>query len=87
MSFGQALPSRGGMGGREAWNTWVSFSFLLKGKENKIVWSIGGASTYLCAKCAASLGRVQGRAPPGNFDFGPFIRRNLVESGTVVAQT
>ena len=23
-------------------------------------------------------------APLGNFDFGPFIRRNLVESGTVV---
>ena len=56
MGFGQVLPSRGGMGGREAWNTWVSFSFLLKGKENKIVWIIGGASTYLCAKRAASQG-------------------------------
>jgi len=28
-----------------------------------------------------------GHAPPGNFDFGPFIRHNLVESGTVFAQT
>ena len=25
--------------------------------------------------------------PPGNFNFGPFIRRTLVESGTVFAQT
>ena len=30
---------------------------------------------------------VQGHAPLGNFDFGPFIRCNLVESGTVFAQT
>ena len=25
---------------------------------------------------------VRGHAPLGNFDYGPFIRRNLVESGT-----
>ena len=25
--------------------------------------------------------------PLGNFDFGPFIRHNLVESGPVFAQT
>ena len=30
---------------------------------------------------------VRGHAPQGNFDFGPFIRRNLVKSGTVFAQT
>ena len=30
---------------------------------------------------------VQGHAPLGNFDFGPFITHNLVESGTVFAQT
>ena len=30
---------------------------------------------------------VRGHVPLGNFDFGPFIRRNLVESGTVFAQT
>ena len=29
---------------------------------------------------------VRGHAPPGNFDFGPFIRNNLVESGTVFTQ-
>ena len=28
-----------------------------------------------------------GHAPLGNFDFGPFITHNLVESGTVFAQT
>ena len=30
---------------------------------------------------------VRGHALLGNFDFGPFIRRNLVESGTVFEQT
>ena len=30
---------------------------------------------------------VLGHASPGNFDFGPFIRSNLVESGTVFTQT
>ena len=30
---------------------------------------------------------VRGHAPLGNFDFGPFIRHNLVESGTIFAQT
>ena len=30
---------------------------------------------------------VWGHALLGNFDFGPFIGRNLVESGTVFAQT
>ena len=43
-------------------------------------------STYLCAKHAANYGSL-GRAPPGNFDFGPLIIRNLVESGTVFAQS
>ena len=36
-----------------------------------------GASTYPCAKHGANLSGV------GVSDFGPFIRRNLVESGTV----
>ena len=43
-------------------------------------------STYLCAKHAANYGGL-GHAPQGNFDFGPFIKCNLVESGTVFAQT
>ena len=44
-----------------------------------------GASMYLCAKHVANQG-IQGYALPGNFDFGPFIRQILVESGTVFAQ-
>ena len=32
-------------------------------------------------------GGGSGVAPLENFDFGRFIRRNLVESGTVFAQT
>ena len=37
---------------------------------------IGEASMYLCAKRVG----VRGHDPPGNFDFGPFIKYNLVES-------
>ena len=47
---------------------------------------LGGASTYLCAKHVANRGSG-GMLPQGNFDFGLFIRHNLVESGTVFAQT
>ena len=43
----------------------------------------GGASMYSCAKHVANW--VWGHAPLGNFDLGPFIRCNLVES--VFAQT
>ena len=49
----------------------VSFSFLPKGGQNGMCELLGGG----------------GHAPSGNFDFGPFIRRNLVESGTVFTQT
>ena len=35
-----------------------------------------------CGKLGGSGGTLM-----GNFDFGPFIRCNLVESGTVFAQT
>ena len=38
---------------------------------------LGRAITYPCAK----------QCSPRKFDFGPFIRRNLVESGAVFAQT
>ena len=42
-------------------------------------WGRGGK--YVCKACG-----VRGHAPPVNFDFA-FIRRNLVKSGTVFAQT
>ena len=38
-------------------------------------------------KACGKLGGSGGGAPPGNFDFGPFIRCNLMESGIVFAQT
>ena len=36
----------------------------------------GGKYIFVCKVCW-----VWGHAPPGNFDFGPIIRCNLVESG------
>ena len=48
---------------------------------------LGGASTYLCVQSVRQARGVRRHAPLGNFDFGPFIRCNLVESATVFAQT
>ena len=43
---------------------------------------------YLCAKNVANWeGEGWGMLPQGDFDFGPFIRRNLVKFGAVFAQT
>ena len=46
----------------------------------------GGKYVFVCKACG-KLGGSGGHASKGNFDFGPFIRSNLVESGTVFAQT
>ena len=62
----------------------IFFSFLPKRGQNEIVWIIEGTSTYPCAKHVANEG-VWGHAPPGNLEFGPFIRHNLVESWTILA--
>ena len=43
-----------------------------------------GGQAHIHVQACGKLGRSGGM---GNFDFGPFIRRNLVESGTVFAQT
>ena len=53
-----------------------------EGGQNEIVWIIGGASMHHVQSMWQNRG-VWGHAPLGNFDFGPFIRCNLVESGTV----
>ena len=45
-----------------------------------------GANTYSCASMWQTRGSG-GMLPWENFDFERFIRRNLVESGTVFAQT
>ena len=42
-----------------------------------------GTSMYLCAKHVANKGGLG----LGTFDFGPFFRHNLVESGTIFTQT
>ena len=58
------------------------------GEQNEIVWIIGGRGrggqvyVSVCKAC----GKL-GHAPLGNFDFGPFIRRSLVESGIVFTRT
>ena len=46
----------------------------------------GGKHIFVCMH-VANLGGPGGILSQGNFDFGPFIRRNLVESGAVLAQT
>ena len=64
----------------------VSFSFLPKGGQgqNEIVWIIWrGKQIFVCKACDKLAGS-RGMLPWGNFHFGPFIRCNLVESGTVI---
>ena len=41
-----------------------------------------GKHIFVCKACG-KVGGSGGMLPWGNFDFGPFISRNLVESGTV----
>ena len=47
----------------------------------------GGGQVCICVQSMWRTRRVRGHAPLGIFDVGPFIRHNLVESGTVFAQT
>ena len=66
----------------------VSFRFFPKGgggggEQNDTVWIIGGQVCIHVQNMWQSRG-VRGHAPPRKFDFGPFIRRNLVESGIVL---
>ena len=67
--------------------------FLPKGGgrgQNEVVWIIGGKGggqeVCICVQSMWQTRGVWGHAPPGNFDFGPFIRHNLVESGPFFAQ-
>ena len=46
----------------------------------------GGKQIFVCKACDKLAGSG-GMLPRGNFHFGPFIRRNLVETGTVFTQT
>ena len=61
----------------------VSFSFFPKrGGEGLL-----GGKYVSVYKACGKLGGSGGMLPLGNFDFRPFIGRNLVESGTVFVQT
>ena len=46
-----------------------------------------GGQAHIRVQACGKVGGSGGMLPWGNFDFGPFNRRNLVESGTVFAQT
>ena len=50
-------------------------------------WGGGGGQVCIHMQSMRQTRGVRGHAPPGNFDFGIFMRHNLVESGTVFAQT
>ena len=49
----------------------------------RVIWG----TSIICVQSMCQTRGVRGHAPPRNFDFGPFIRHNLVESGTVFAQS
>ena len=49
----------------------LNMVFMLRGRQNEIVWIIGGASTYLCAKHVANKGDP-GASSPGKFCFLTF---------------
>ena len=49
-------------------------------------WEGGGKHIFVWKACG-KLGGSGDMLPRKNFDFGPFIRRNLVESGTVLGPT
>ena len=53
----------------------------------ELLGGLGGGGKYVCKACD-KLGGSGGMLPSlGNFDFGPFIRCNLVESGTMHTMT
>jgi len=57
------------------------------GAQNEIVLIIGEGQVRIHVQSMWQTRGIRRHAPPGNFDFGPFIRRNMVESGTAFAQT
>ena len=41
----------------------------------------------ICVQSMWQTRGVRGHTPPGNVDFGPFVRCYLVKSGTIFTQT
>ena len=65
------------------WTTRVSFSFLLKGSKMRLYGLLGGQAHIRVQSMWQTRG-VRGMLSRGDFDFGPFDRHNLVESGAVL---
>ena len=63
--------------------SWVLAHQICHGHPRFLPKGWGGKHIFVCKACG-KLGGSRGMLPRGNFDFGPF---NLVESGTVFAQT
>ena len=51
------------------------------------LYGLVGGQVYIHVQSMWQTRGVWGHAPPRNFDFVPFVRRNLVESGTVFIRT
>ena len=61
---------------------------ILQPKGGKIrLYGLLGGQVRIHVQSMRQTREVWGHAPLGNFDFGTFIRCNLLESGTVFAQT
>ena len=58
------------------------FQLFAQGGPQNELYVIGGQVCNRVQSKQQTRG-VRGHAPWENFDFGPFIRHNLVESGTV----
>ena len=69
-----------------SWYYWGFLSAFAQGGAKWHCMDLGGKHIFVFKACG-KLGASRGMLPRGNFDFGPFIRHNLVESGTVFAQT
>ena len=62
-------------------------AFWPRGRGKMRLYGLLGRQVCIHVQSMWQTRGVWGHAPPGNFDFGSFIRCNLVESGTVFAQT
>ena len=57
------------------------------GGSKMVLYGLLGGQVRICVQNMWQTRGVQGHAPPGNFNFGPFIRRNLVNLKSVFART
>ena len=48
-------------------------AFCPRGEQSEIVWIIGGGKVCVHVQSMWQTKGVWGYAPPGNFDFGPFV--------------